>query len=126
MTALRWKIAALFACLAFWVGVAWLLSGCSGSSAKPPAVAAVATEAGCVGFQQDTSFLLYAREHGDCKVAGQDVTIATFNNASARDNYMKIGKDFGGVYGHGNLWVISGQSSAAVAQATKAAGGVSG
>lgn len=108
------------------VPVLLLALGACSAKASPPAVASIASQAGCVGFQQDTSFLLYAREHGDCKVAGQDITVVTFNDSGGQANYLKIGKSFGGIYGRGKLWLIEGHDSAAVAQATKAAGGVAG
>lgn len=101
------------------------LVGCS-SSKPPPSIADVAAQAGCANLKVDTSFVLYVRELGTCDVAGEHLTLATFASQTARANYLKIAQTFGGIYGHGKLWVIQGTAAAAVAQATKAAGGVAG
>jgi hypothetical protein len=89
--------------------------------------AEVAAKATCTGF---TSHLetqdAYVRV-GECTLDGSVLHIMFFNSQSDQQMYVMIAKAAGGdALGYGDRWVIYGSDSAAVEQATRAAGGSTG
>lgn len=107
--------------------VALTIAGCggggkSGSSGGTVNPADIAAKAGCTGYSS-SSGELYVKEGGDCDLNGQTINVKTFQDTAARDNWLKIAQSFGGVFGEGDRWVISGEDAATVRSATKAAGG---
>jgi hypothetical protein len=97
-------------------------NGASGSGGKPMTATELASKVGCSGYS-NSSTEMYVKEGGDCTLNGQTISIDTFNDNTARDNYVKVARSFGGVYGQGDGWVIHGDDSGVVGDAVKAAGG---
>lgn len=89
---------------------------------KPVTATGLASKIGCSGYS-NSSNEMYVKEGGDCTLNGQTISIDTFNDNTARDNYVKVAKSFGGVYGQGDRWVVHGDDAGVVGDAVKALGG---
>ncbi|WP_203911279.1 hypothetical protein [Rhizocola hellebori] len=65
-------------------------------------VADLMAKAGCKGTIIGTQ--LYSFETGRCTLSGVEVTIAAFDTATLRDDWVKAAKQFGGSYVTGQGW----------------------
>jgi hypothetical protein len=72
----------------------------------------ISTMVGCVAFQQDQDTELFVREQGGCAFAEDEVdtypmTIYTFTDTAARDNWLQAASAFGpGPMVVGSGWVV--------------------
>jgi hypothetical protein len=65
--------------------------------------------AGCKGKVIGTQ--LYSRETGRCNMpGGGEVTFAVFDTADLRDQWVAVGKSFGGNYAQGADWAAAADS----------------
>ncbi|CAB4733124.1 unannotated protein [freshwater metagenome] len=52
---------------------------------------------------------MFTTEGGSCKLDGETLYVYYFADNDARDNYLDIGGDFGGLYLIGDGYVIEGK-----------------
>lgn len=72
------------------------------TAAERLSVADLMDRAGCVGDVIGTQ--LYSYETGRCDLGGSEVTIAAFDTAELRDQWVEFGRDFGGTFVLGDGW----------------------
>lgn len=105
------------------------LAGCSSGShqatpAGPPTAQSIASKAGCTGWRADTAPLaLYVSQSGTCLLNGAEITVDVFKDNAMRDRWLATAAAFGGAFGHGDRWAISGADANAVHAGALAAGG---
>ncbi|ADP83224.1 hypothetical protein [Pseudofrankia inefficax] len=73
-----------------------------GVAAAPRSVADLMAKAGCQGRVIDPQ--LYSREVGRCTLAGQEVTVATFDDNAKRDQWVSFGEGLGMTAKTGDRW----------------------
>lgn len=88
-----------------------------------PRVAEVASALGCSQVEVASTTRLFARESGSCVLNGERLTIEVFDSDSNRDKYVEMGRQFGGNYAAGHLWLVLGDSPDVVAAAASKLGG---
>jgi hypothetical protein len=98
------------------------VAACSGGSAEPLGIRAIAAKVGCQSFKSDSQELYVAASGGCSGVPGVD-EVATFNNNDARDSWLQAASAFGGVCVVGDRWVVCGPSRAAVEKVQARLGG---
>ena len=130
------------ALLAAFAAAALALAGCSSSSSSdagadpglstPAAgrpyydtVEELAGDVGCTKMAEPDSQELYVKEHTTCTPDGSTAELAlyVFADDAARDDYLEAATHFGGAYGKGPGWVVSGDTVAAVRTAVQPLGG---
>lgn len=92
------------ACLALLAAAT--LGGCSGGDS--PGIESgsdVADLIGCTGFEA-TSDEIFVTEGGPCDLDGLPVSVYYFADTDARDSYIDVGSDFGGLYLVGDRWAV--------------------
>jgi hypothetical protein len=73
-----------------------------------------ATNAECKGFTPDESLELYVKDSGRCVLNGAELHVLTFSTNEARDNYIRIAKQFGGRYFYGDGLAVTSESPAVI------------
>lgn len=92
-----------------------------GPDALANRVAVLMVRAGCQGTVIGTQ--LYARETGRCTLAGDVVTLATFDNARLRDQWIDAARAYGGNFAAGPGWAaMVGSPDTAVTVASRLGG----
>jgi hypothetical protein len=99
--------------------LAFLLAACghTGTKAGPYTVQQMATRLGCT--YEGGSTEVYVKEGGPCG----GWTLYTFGDNTARDNWVKAAKGFGGNFLEGDRWVVSADTAALIGQAKAKLGG---
>lgn len=107
-----------------------LLSGCSGSSgggsggSGPPSVRATAEKIGCSGLEETTTDReLFTAGQASCSAMGDTVNIRTFDSNTARDNWLKTAREFGGRFVVADRTIVYGEQSGTADQLKAKIGG---
>lgn len=88
-----------------------------------PSAEQLARAAGCSAWAPEDTTELYVRETACCELDGDMLTLYTFTDGEARDNWLAIAQGFGGIFVVGPSWVISADSQEAAERAQEGAGG---
>ncbi len=93
-------------CLSLIVAAAVLLTSCGSDSDTYETGRDLADAVGCNGYIDDSEEL-FVLEGGGCELDdGTDVAVYTFSDSDARDAWLDVAQDFGGVYLVGDAWVV--------------------
>lgn len=93
------------------------------SKSEPMSATSLAGKVGCTDYTSDSEEM-YVKEGGTCTTSdGESVQIATFSDAKAQDDYMKVATSFGGTWVTGDLWAVSTDSAKAAGKVASATGG---
>jgi len=95
MTDQRWIVAVLAAAVS-------LLASCGGSD-EPANITDIAEQVGCENPSPASTEELYVREAVDCADGSR---VLTFASNEARDNFVEIAEEFGGVYETGDRYAV--------------------
>lgn len=75
------------------------LAACGGGGSDGPVTpASLASDLGCSGFTATTTEELGVREVGTCSLDGSSVRVLTFATNDARDTFVTVAQQFGGIY----------------------------
>lgn len=108
------------------VVLAMAMAACGGGGGGTPTVASVAAKLGCTGLTIEADNAqreLGAREEGHCTFAGEEVTVLTYNENSARDAANGIARQFGGIAVLGDRWTVRVDTDAQAEQVRAKLGG---
>jgi hypothetical protein len=116
------------------------LAGCGGSdnsssapattaATKPPSAQDIinqltAAELTCSGVTPASDRQLGTREDVSCELRGESINIVTFNTNTARDQFLTVAREFGGIYVVGDLWAVGVPNEGLGMSVRKATGGV--
>ena len=103
-------------------------TACSGgSSSGATTVQALASKLGCSELQivnDESQRAFDATGEGSCQFAGGQVHLLTFDNDSAQDRAIRIGKDFDQIFVIGEGWTARVESLATAEKVRAKLGGV--
>jgi hypothetical protein len=79
---------------------------------KPPSAQDIinklsAAELTCSGVTPADDPQLGTREDVSCELRGESINVVTFNTSTARDQFLTVAREFGGIYIVGDLWAVS-------------------